>query len=274
MKLMIKLVYVFLILLLLLFPYTVFCIEIINSSSTSDTFNGGTITTATAINPSLTITGSSTSSADTAFKVQNSISSPGLTVLNNGYVGIGTPTPSTALHVIGTITATSFSGNGAGLTGVAALNNNRTLFVDGVAKSTSGTTSTVLLYTAPVIAGGTLGVNGVLAITSKWSVAGTTTSYVYIPQFKINNTTIWYRNLSPNDTPPEYLDCYYALINRGSTTSQIGHSDKATAFAQTGFAFQTFTFDTSENMTFTALASGNAAQTITLESIIIKVVNP
>ena len=119
-----------------------------------------------------------------------------------------------------------------------------------------------------------MGVDGVLAITSKWSLAGTTTSYIYIPQFKINGTLIWFRNVSPNDTPPEYSDCYYTLINRGSTTSQIGNSDKALPFAQTGYAFQTFTFNTSQDMTLTASASGNAAQTITLESIIIEVLNP
>ena len=44
----------------------------------------GTITTATAINPSLTVTNESTSSTDTTFKVQNSVSSPGLMVLNDG----------------------------------------------------------------------------------------------------------------------------------------------------------------------------------------------
>ena len=63
-------------------------------------FNGGTITTATAINPSLTVTGSSTLSADTAFMVQNSVSSPGLTVLNDGKAGIGTTTPQADLNVI------------------------------------------------------------------------------------------------------------------------------------------------------------------------------
>ena len=74
------------------------------------TFNGGTITTATTINPSLTITGSSTSSADTAFKVQNSVNSPGLVVLNNSKTGIGTTTPQTEVSVVCGTTTDDISG--------------------------------------------------------------------------------------------------------------------------------------------------------------------
>jgi len=37
----------------------------------------------------------------------------------NGYVGIGTASPSSLLHVAGTVTATAFQGNGAGLTNVS-----------------------------------------------------------------------------------------------------------------------------------------------------------
>ena len=44
----------------------------------------------------------------------------GIRIETNGYIGIAKPNPATALDVNGTVTATSFSGSGAGLTGVNA----------------------------------------------------------------------------------------------------------------------------------------------------------
>ena len=43
-----------------------------------------------------------------------------LRILATGQVGLGTPTPTQALEVVGTVKATAFQGNGAGLTGVSA----------------------------------------------------------------------------------------------------------------------------------------------------------
>ena len=43
-----------------------------------------------------------------------------VTVEQNGNVGIGKPNPTTVLDVNGTVTATSFSGSGAGLSNIGA----------------------------------------------------------------------------------------------------------------------------------------------------------
>jgi len=52
-----------------------------------------------------------------------------LTILNDGKVGIGDTTPSTELEVNGTVTATSYAGNGSALTGIASANRN--LIING-----------------------------------------------------------------------------------------------------------------------------------------------
>ena len=48
--------------------------------------------------------------------IDNSSSTPVMTLRQNGNVGVGRTSPATALDVNGTVTATGFSGNGAGLT--------------------------------------------------------------------------------------------------------------------------------------------------------------
>jgi hypothetical protein len=101
-------------------------------------------------------------------------------IANGGNVGIGNTSPSTALQVTGTVTATQFVGGGAGLTGVAASFSGLT---SGDLCTASGTTaiicnegytgsgSTVVLATSPTITTPTI--SGILT----GSGAGSAASY-------------------------------------------------------------------------------------------------
>jgi hypothetical protein len=65
-------------------------------------FSGNVQITGSATN-SLLVKGSGTTSTTTAFRVENANASGSMVVLNDGFVGIGTTTPSTKLHVSGAV---------------------------------------------------------------------------------------------------------------------------------------------------------------------------
>jgi hypothetical protein len=74
-----------------------------------------------------------------------------LRIDNNGNVGIGTTAPTRTLEVVGIIKATSFEGNGAGLTGLTGIDSSKVL--------KSGDTMTgTLTNTAGAIFGGNVGI--------------------------------------------------------------------------------------------------------------------
>ena len=62
-----------------------------------------------------------------------------LTILNDGKVGIGDTTPSTALEVNGTVTATAFAGSGANLTGISVTTGGGAIYENSATISASRT---------------------------------------------------------------------------------------------------------------------------------------
>jgi hypothetical protein len=142
---------------------------------------------------------------------------------SNGRIGIGKTNPSTALDVTGTVTATTFSGSAASLTGFPTLNQNTT----GTAAGLSATLA--------LASGGTGATTAQAAINA---LAGAVTSAQYL---RGDGTNVVMAAISASDVPP---------LNQNTTGTAAGLSTTlALASGGTGQTTKVMAFDALSPMT-------------------------
>jgi hypothetical protein len=137
-----------------------------------------------------------------------------------------------------------------------------------VAASVTGTLTETVLATIAIPAGA-MGVNGVIRVTTVWTVTNSADS-------KVLKTVLGgavFNNFGVTTTVSVHNYC--EVRNRGVVNSQVAYQQNGTGTASSGNALLAVDTSVAQNLTITGTIGANAgSNTITLEGYTVEILNP
>jgi hypothetical protein len=145
-------------------------------------------------------------------RILNNAASELVRVTQQGRMGIGTATPTTALDVVGTVNATAFTGDGSALTGIAGTNGTNTWTAPQYFSSSVNISSA----TSSLVVGSSTTLNGLTVVNGPATFNG---SVLINGTINDSTRTIVLTDVFDIDTPPG--PCFTAFSTITLTTDNV-----------------------------------------------------